>query len=165
MRQIEFVFTYVVMFQSIAFNIQWDDYSQTSQFYQELKKKIKNDIVREERLVSLRIMIETTVKIDNRLYERRMKKINKKIIYEKITKIKVKDDSYESKLMKIDTIRKKSFKRNNNRSNEKEFSMKCYNCDIERHIARNCRKSKKTKSKLKIAAIQIKSKNDHDDLN
>ena len=67
--------------------------------------------------------------------------------------------------MKIDAIRKKSFKRNSNRSNEKEFSMKCYNCDTEKHIAKNCNKSKKSKSKLKIAAIQIESKNDHDDLN
>ena len=165
LRQIEFAFTYVVMFQSIAFNIQWDDYSQTSQFYQRLKKEIKNDIARKERSISLRTMIETAVKIDNRLYERRMKKINKKIIYEKTTKVKVKDDSYESKSMKIDAIRKKSFKRNNNRSNEKEFSVKCYNCDTEEHIARNCSKSKKSRSKLKIAAIQIKSKNDHDDLN
>ena len=165
LRQIEFAFTYVVMFQSIAFNIQWNDYSQTSQFYQRLKKEIKNDIAREERSISLRTMIETTMKIDNRLYERRMKKTNKKIIYEKTTKVKVKDDSYESKSMKIDAIRKKSFKRNNNRSNEKEFSMKCYNCDIEEHIARNCNKSRKSKSKFKIASIQIESKNDHDDLN
>ena len=163
--QIEFAFTYVVMFQSIAFNIQWDDYSQTSQFYQRLKKEIKNDIAREEKSISLRTMIKTTVKIDNRLYEKRMKKINKKIIYEKITKVKVKNDSYESKSMKIDAIRKKSFKWNNNRSNEKEFSIKCYNCDIEEHIAKNCSKSRKSKSKLKIAAIQIESKNDHDDLN
>ena len=43
--------------------------------------------------------------------------------------------------------------------------MKCYNCDIEKHIVRNCNKSRKWKSKLKIAAIQIESKNDHDDLN
>ena len=165
LRQIEFASTYVVMFQSIAFNIQWNDYSQTSQFYQELKKKIKNDIAREEKSIFLRTMIETTMKIDNRLYERRMKKINKKIIYEKIMKVKVKNDSYESKFMKIDAIRKKSFKRNNNRSNEKEFSIKCYNCDIEKHIARNCNKSKKQESKLKIATIQTKQKNDHDDLN
>ena len=110
-------------------------------------------------------MIEAAVKIDNRLYERRMKKINKKIIYEKTTKVKVKDDSYESKSMKIDAIRKKSFKRNNNRNNEKEFSMKCYNCDIEEHIARNYNKSRKSRSKLKIAAIQIESKKNHDDLN
>ena len=110
-------------------------------------------------------MIEAAMKIDNRLYEKRMKKTSKKIIYEKITKVKVKNDSYESKSMKIDAIRKKSFKRNNNRSNEKKFSMKCYNCDIEEHIARNCNKSRKSKSKFKIAAIQIKSKNDHDDLN
>ena len=94
-----------------------------------------------------------------------MKKTNKKIIYEKTTKVKVKNDSYKSKSMKIDAIRKKSFKRNNNRSNEKMFSMKYYNCDIEEHIARNCSKSKKSKSKFKIVAIQIKSKDDHDDLN
>ena len=165
LRQIESAFAYVVMFQFIAFNIQWNDYSQTSQFYQRLKKEIKNDIARRERSVFLRTMIETTVKIDNRLYERRMKKTSKKIVYEKTIKVKAKDDSYESKSMKIDAIRKKSFKRNNNRSNEKEFSIKCYNCDTERHIARNCSKSKKSELKLKIAAIQIKSKNDHDDLN
>ena len=165
LRQIEFAFTYVVMFQSIAFNIQWNDYSQTSQFYQRLKKEIKNDIAREKRSISLRTMIETTVKIDNRLYERRMKKTSKKIVYEKTIKVKAKDDSYESKSMKIDAIRKKSFKRNNNRSNEKEFSIKCYNCDIEEHIARNYNKSRKIESKLKIVASQIESKNDHDDLN
>ena len=153
------------MFQSIAFNIQWDDYSQTSQFYQRLKKEIKNDITREEKSIFLRTMIETTMKIDNRLYERRMKKTNKKIIYEKIIKVKVKEDSYESKSIKIDAIRKKSFKRNDNRSSEKKFSLKCYNCDIKEHIARNCNKSRKQESKLKIAVIQITSKNDHDDLN
>ena len=165
LRQIEFAFMYIVMFQSVAFNIQEDDYSQTSQFYQRLKKEIKNDITREEKSISLRTMIKTTVKIDNRLYERRMKKINKKIIYEKIIKVKVTNDSYESKFMKIDAIRKKSFKRNNNRSNEKEFSIKYYNCDTEKHIARNCNKSRKSKSKLKIAAIQIESRDNHDDLN
>ena len=165
LRQIEFAFTYVVMFQSIAFNIQWDDYSQTSQFYQKLKKEIKNDIIKEKKSIFLRIMIKITMKIDNRLYERRMKKTNKKIIYEKIFKVKVKNDSYESKFMKIDAIRKKSFKRNNNRSNEKEFSVQCYNCDTEKHIAKNCSKSRKSKSRLKIAAIQTESKNDHDDLN
>ena len=165
LRQIESAFAYVVMFQSIAFNIQWNDYSQTSQFYQRLKKEIKNDITREERSISLRIMIKIAVKIDNRLYERRMKKTSKKIVYAKTIKIKVKEDSYESKSMKIDAIRKKSFKRNNNRSNEKEFSIKCYNCGIERHIARNCSKSRKQENKFKIAVIQIESKNDHDDLN
>ena len=144
------------MFQSIAINIQWDDYSQTSQFYRELKKEIKNDIAREEKSIFLRNIIETTVKIDNRLYEKRMKKINKKIIYEKIIKIKVKENSYETKSMKIDAIRKKSFKRNNNRSNKKEFSIKCYNCDIEEYIARNCNKSRKSKKKLKIVAIETK---------
>ena len=130
-----------------------------------MKKEIKNNIAREEKSIFLRTMIETTIKIDNRLYERRMKKTSKKIVYEKITKIKVKNDSYESKSKKIDAIRKKSFKRNNNRSNEKIFSMKCYNCDIEEYIVRNCNKSRKSRSKLKIVAIQIKSKNDHDDLN
>ena len=42
-------------------------------------------------------MIETAVKIDNRLYERRMKKTSKKIVYERTIKVKVKDDLYESK--------------------------------------------------------------------
>ena len=165
LRQIESIFTYVVMFQSIAFNIQWNDYSQTSQFYQRLKKEIKNDIAREERSIFLRTMIETTVKINNRLYERRMKQTNKKIVYEKIIKVKIKNDSYEAKSMKIDAIRKKSFKRDNNRSNEKEFSIKCYNCDTEEYIARNCNKSRKQEIKFKITAIRIESKNDHDDLN
>ena len=67
--------------------------------------------------------------------------------------------------MKIDAIRKKSFKRNNNRSNEKEFSIKYYNYNIEKHITKNCNKSRKQKIKLKIVAIQIELKNDHDDLN
>ena len=43
--------------------------------------------------------------------------------------------------------------------------MKCYNCDTEEHIARNCNKSRKQESKLKIVVIQTISKNDHDDLN
>ena len=67
--------------------------------------------------------------------------------------------------MKIDAIRKKSIKRNNNRNNEKEFSIKCHNCDIEKHIVKNCNKSKKREIKSKIIVIQTKSKNDHDDLN
>ena len=165
LRQIESTFTYVVIFQSIASNIQWDDYFRTSQFYQKLKKEIKDDIAREEQSIFLRTMIEIAMKIDNRLYERRIKKTNKKIIYEKTIKVKVKEDSYEIRFMKIDAIRKKFVKRNNNRSNEKEFSIKCYNYDIEEHIARNCNKSRKREFKSKIVIIQIESRNDHDDLN
>ena len=110
-------------------------------------------------------MIEATMKINNRLYEKRMKKTNKKIIYEKTIKVKVKKDSFEVKSIKIDAIRKKFFKRNNNRSNKKEFSIKYYNCDIEKHIAKNCNKFKKQEFKFKIIVIQLESKNDHDDLN
>ena len=103
-------------------------------------------------------MIKTAVKIDNRLYERQIKKTNKKIVYEKTIKIKIEENSYEVKSMKIDAIRKKFVKRNNNRSNEKEVS-------IEKHIVRICNKSRKRKIISKIVVIQTKFKNDHDDLN
>jgi len=45
-----------------------------AQYYYEFKKKIKNDIAKNNRLKNLEIIIEKAIRIDNRIYKKRFEK-------------------------------------------------------------------------------------------
>jgi len=45
-----------------------------AQYYQGLKNKIKNDITKNKKPEDLEIIIKKAIRIDNRLYERRLEK-------------------------------------------------------------------------------------------
>ncbi len=77
LRQKIFAATYSISFQHIAMNMKWDDAALISQFYQKLQEKVKNEIAKINKLVNLQKMIFRAVIIDNRQYERRLKKDKK----------------------------------------------------------------------------------------
>ena len=74
LRQKIFAATYSISFQHIAMNMKWDDAALISQFYQRLRKKVKNEIARIDKLTDLQKIIFRAMIIDNRQYKRRLKK-------------------------------------------------------------------------------------------
>jgi len=74
LRQKIFAMTYLISFQHIMMNMKWDDAALISQFYQKLQEKVKNEITRIDKLVNLQKMIFRVMIIDNRQYEKRLKK-------------------------------------------------------------------------------------------
>ncbi len=66
LRQKIFAATYSISFQHIAMNIKWDDAVLISQFYQKLQKKVKNEIIRIDKLIDLQKMIFRAMILNNR---------------------------------------------------------------------------------------------------
>jgi len=74
LRQKIFAATYLINFQHIMMNMKWDDAALISQFYQKLWKKVKNEIIRIDKFINLQKMIFRAMIINNRQYERYLKK-------------------------------------------------------------------------------------------
>jgi hypothetical protein len=65
---------YKAKFQTLVVKTSWNDEAITAQFYQGLKKQIKDEIARGERPTMLKGMYDLAMKIDERFYERQMEK-------------------------------------------------------------------------------------------
>ncbi len=105
LRQKIFAATYSINFQHIAMNTKWDDAILISQFYQKLREKVKNEIIRINKLVDLQKMIFRVVIIDNRQYERHLKKekeLTMSIVLSRKFKKKRRQSYYDSQSMKLD---------------------------------------------------------------
>ena len=76
---------YAAQFQSIVFNVIWNNFLQAAWFYVELKDDVKDDIVREDWLLTLKDMISTVICINNWMYELYLEKrsINASIVVSK----------------------------------------------------------------------------------
>jgi len=100
-----FAATYLINFQHIAMNTKWDDAILISQFYQKLQEKVKNEIIRINKLIDLQKIIFRVVIIDNRQYERRLKKekeLTMSIVLSRKFKKKQQQSYYDSQSMKLD---------------------------------------------------------------
>ncbi len=64
LRQTESTFKYIIAFQSIAAETEWNDSTLTAQFYKELKNVMKNEIAYMNRLVTLQAMINKTIMLN-----------------------------------------------------------------------------------------------------
>jgi len=74
-RQTTSVGEYAARFQQINSHLTWSESAQAAQFYYGLKDIIKDDIAHlDKRPENVPDMIQAAVRIDNRLYERRMEK-------------------------------------------------------------------------------------------
>ena len=78
--------TYAANFQRHAAYMNWDDTALTTQYYKGLKDFIKDEISCSERPSTLAKMIKKSVIIDNRAYERSMKKSQKNYVSLKANK-------------------------------------------------------------------------------
>ena len=74
LQQKIFAATYSISFQHIAMNMKWNDAALINQFYQKLQEKVKNEIIKINKLVDLQKMIFKAMIIDNRQYKKRLKK-------------------------------------------------------------------------------------------
>ncbi len=168
LRQKIFAATYSISFQHIAMNTKWNDAALTSQFYQELRKKVKNEIARIDRLVDLQKMIIRAMIIDNRQYERRLEKGKEStmsVVLSRKSKKERRQSYYDSQSMKLDAIRKISM---NARGKTVQQSKTCYTCKKLNHYFKDCTQNK-YKNKLKsydkqgrsFAATKEDQKNKH----
>ena len=121
-------------------------------YRRELKNNVKNEFMRNERdYEDLQELIEITIELDDKLYERVMKKRydyskNKtELIYEPTVRyVKSKHQSYirnseytELASMKLDITQQRKGKNSKNKKKSKEKL--CYECEKTDHFVRNCR--------------------------
>ncbi len=129
--------------------MKWNDAALTSQFYQRLREKVKNEIARINKLVDLQKMIFRAMIINNRQYERRLKKnkeLTTSVVLSRKFKKKQWQSYYDSQSMKLDAIRKIS---TNAQDKTVQQSKTCYTCKKLDHYFKNCTQNKyKNKSKF-----------------
>ncbi len=138
LRQKIFAATYSTSFQHIAMNTKWNDAALTSQFYQKLREKVKNEIIRINKLVDLQKMIFKAMIINNRQYERRLKKgkeLTTSVVLSRKFKKKRRQSYYDSQSMKLDAIRKILM---NVCDKTVQQSKTCYTCKKLSHYFKNC---------------------------
>ncbi len=156
LRQKIFAATYSISFQHIAMNTKWDDAALISQFYQKLRKKVKNEITRIDKLVNLQKMIFRAMIINNRQYEKCLKKDKEStmsIVLSRKFKKKRQQSYYDSQSMKLDATQKISM---NARNKTVQQSKTCYTCEKLSHYFKNCTQNK-YKNKLKSYDKQDRS--------
>jgi hypothetical protein len=74
LRQTGSVATYVSNFRRIMSYLQWNNAALTSQFYIGLKDHVKDEFARTGKPIVLEDMMETSITIDNRYYDRQLEK-------------------------------------------------------------------------------------------
>ncbi len=130
-------------------NMKWDDAAFISQFYQKLQKKVKNEIIRIDKLADLQKMIFKAMIIDNKQYKKHLKKDKEStmsIILSWKFKKKWWQSYYDSQFMKLDVTWKILM---NVCDKTVQQSKTCYICKKLNHYFKNCTQNKyKNKSKL-----------------
>ena len=66
LKQTQSTIIYGSRFKTLAYTIKWDDAAFASKFYEKLKNKVKDAMVAMDKPESLKNMINTAVKIDDR---------------------------------------------------------------------------------------------------
>ena len=122
-------------------------------FRRELKDNVKDEIMRDERnYKSLAELIEIVIDLDDKLYERVMKKRydqfrdRGELIYESAAEYaKSKQQSYirnseytESASMKLEMTHRRRGKNSKSKKKDKKEKL-CYECEKTGHFVRNCR--------------------------
>jgi hypothetical protein len=74
LRQTNSVSTYAATFRQITSSLDWEDEPLMARFYEGLKDIVKDELIKMDRPGRLTEYIEMAVKIDERLYERRMER-------------------------------------------------------------------------------------------
>jgi hypothetical protein len=135
LRQTKSASLYATEFLQVTSRLDWDDEAYIAIFYEGLKDGVKDEIVKIEWPKELTDMIEAAVKIDNRMWERKMEKQgNNSKFPAKKGKGKY-SDPYGLQPMDIDS------RRTSNEPNKQgKKTGKCYYCNKPGHFARECRK-------------------------
>ena len=122
-KQTESVEKYAVDFKTLIYQLSWTNKSMLLfLYYTELKNKVKNIILQQEISNQLENMMILSIKIDNRQYQRYLKR-KENAVYAFRKKTDYKDS------IKINVTEERTEKR-------------CYTCGKKRHLKRNCEKTR-----------------------
>ena len=151
---------YVVRFQKQVNFIKWNNAAFIIMFRRELKNNVKDELIRwNEKFKNFNHLIEAAIELDDKLYERVMKKRydesreKTNIFIEHFNERREESrfnnrnhdklNYYESMSMKLNfTQRRKKNKSLRDKQQDNKNSKKCYACDKSSHFARNCRSKK-----------------------
>ncbi len=109
----------------------------------------------EKFIEDLSIMIEMTIDLDDKLYERAIKRrhqnrrLNQEKSYvdhesheytnKKSSRQRQEQDFYEHTSMKLNIVKKKQSRANDKKQDKEKKTKSCYICDKKNHFARNCK--------------------------
>ena len=147
---------YAIKFQEEVEKIEWNDATKMIMYRKDLKKSIKNELMRyDDEIDNLNRLIEASIELDDKLYDRAMKKRNlisheRFDIYEVFEKSyraqksnydkrnnNYSKDYYESMSMKLNLTKRRKEKNLKKKQNNKTKA--CYTCEKINHFARDCR--------------------------
>ena len=182
--QIKSTVDYIAKFIKHANLTEWNDAIKMIMFRREFKPHVKKKFMRwGTKIDTLKNLIETVIEINNKWYELQQEthhvsreksniyvgqnKRNYKKRFQGGNKnksmINMNIDYYEFAFMKLDVIikhKKKFFKRKKSESK----NIKCYNCDISDHIARNCHKRNMMSQQQLNVMLNIETKNNQKEI-
>jgi Retrotransposon gag protein/Zinc knuckle len=152
LRQATSATEYASKFQQISSRLDWDDAALTAKYYLGLKASVKDEIARIERPDDLIKMVETSIKIDSRLYERQMERGRKgSIIFSQpknranSSKSRQLPRNYYPREMDLDATHKRKFTAKNRKGkisgvqrDERMRKNLCLYCGKPGHRAREC---------------------------
>lgn len=158
LRQVASAAKYTAEFRRLESKLAWDANALCAQYYAGLKDSLKDELARMERPDTLEDMIETTVRLDNRLYERKLEKGEKTTQPRKPNQRRPKAWGDP---MEIDTVEKheKRAEKKPLTSKQQEWQKTgaCLKCGKKGHFARNCKT--RQEYKVKQAARTAKGRN------